>query len=210
VGTTEDERFAILTISDRGRGKKGNSLWFRGTTGSWQPIVSDIGDDDYEVVDDVGSDFLIRTNHGAPNERVLRWSPARPAAWTTVLPERAEPLQSVEAAGGKLFATYTKDVTTRAYVYDLQGKLENEIALPGLGTANGFAGNHDDRAVFYTYSSFDYPPSIFRYDIASRTSTLFRAPEIPGFHAGDYVTEQVFFHSRDGTRVPMFLTTARG
>ena len=210
VSTTEDERFAILTISDRGRGKKGNGLWFRGTTGSWRHIVSEIGDDDYEVVDDVGDGFLIRTNHGAPNERVLRWSPARPTEWTTVLPERAEPLQSVEAAGGKLFATYTKDVTTRAYVYDLHGKLENEIALPGLGTASGFAGNHDDRAVFYTYSSFDYPPSIFRYDIASHTSTLFRAPEIPGFHAGDYVTEQVFFRSRDGTRVPMFLTYRKG
>ena len=210
VGTTEDERFAILTISDRGRGKKGNSLWYRERTGPWKPIVSEIGDDDYEVVDNAGQEFLIRTNHLAPRERVLRWNPMHPAEWTTVLPERPEPLQGVAAAGGKLFATYTRDVTTRAYVYDRQGKLENEIALPGLGTASGFSGNHDDTGVFYTYSSFDYPPSIFRYEIASRRSTLFRAPEIPGFHAGEYVTEQVFFLSRDGTRVPMFLTYRKG
>jgi prolyl oligopeptidase len=210
VGTTEDERFAILTISDRGKGKKGNSLYYRGTTGPWKPIVAEVGDDDYDVVDNVGDDFLIHTNHGAPNEQVLRWSPARPTEWKTVLAERPEPMQGVGTAGGKLFATYTKDVTTRAYVYDMNGTLENEITLPGLGSAGGFSGNHDDRQIFYTFSSFNYAPSIFRYDIATRKSTLFRAPEIPGFRPDDYVTEQVFFNSRDGTRVPMFLTYKKG
>jgi prolyl oligopeptidase len=95
-------------------------------------------------------------------------------------------------------------------VYDLSGKLQNEIVLPGLGSAGGFGGNIDDKAIFYTYSSFNFPPSIFRYDIASRKSTLFRAPEIPGFHASDYETKQVFYTSKDGTRVPMFITSKKG
>jgi prolyl oligopeptidase len=213
VQTTEDERFAILTISDRGKGKKGNALFYRDATSgdrAWKPIIAEVGDDSYGVVDNVGDRLLIQTNHAAPNETVLLWDPAKPAQWKTVLPERAEPLQSASTAGGKLFATYTKDVTTRAYVYDLNGKLQNEIKLPGLGSAGGFGGNHDDREIFYTYNSFNYPPSVFRYDIATRKSTLFRAPEIPGFRASDYVTRQVFFRSKDGTRVPMFVTYKKG
>jgi prolyl oligopeptidase len=213
VETTEDERFAVLYVSDRGKGKKGNALFYRDATSSdrrWKPIVAEVGDDSYGVVDNVGGRLLIQTNRKAPNETVLSWDPAKPAEWTTVLPERAEPLQSASTAGGKLFATYTKDVTTRAYVYDMNGTLQNEIELPGLGTAGGFGGNHDDRQIFYTYNSFNYPPSVFRYDIATRKSTPFRAPEIPGFRASDYVTQQVFFRSRDGTRVPMFLTYRKG
>ena len=211
VSTTEDERFAILSISDRGKGKKGNALWYRtASDASWKPIVADVGDDEYSVIGNVGDQLYIETNHRAPNGTVVRWDPAHPKAWATVLPERAEPLQSASTAGGKLFATYMKDVTTRASVYDMTGHLQNEIALPGLGTASGFGGNHDDTSIFYTYSSFNYPPSIFRYDIATRRSTLFRSPEIPGFSASDYVTKQVFFTSKDGTRVPMFLTYRKG
>jgi prolyl oligopeptidase len=210
VGTTEDERFAILYVSENGS-RKGNALFYRARgAAAWTPIVAEITDDTYGVVDNVGDSFLIQTDHAAPNGMVARWDPAHPTVWTAVLPERAEPLQSVGTAGGKLFATYTKDVTTRAWVYDMNGAPENEIALPGLGAAGGFGGNHDDREIFYTYSSFDYPPSIFRYDIAARTSTLFRAPEIPGFHAASYETKQVFYTSRDGTRVPMFLTYRKG
>ncbi len=216
VGTTKDERFAILSISDRGKGRKGNALFFRdrtsGLDGKWTPIVAEVGDDDFSVVDNVGDTFLVQTNRGAPNGKIVRFDPRRAGAsdWPVVLPERAEPLESASTAGGKLFASYLKDVTTRAYVYDLTGRLENEVALPGLGTAGGFGGNEDDREIFYTYTSFDTPPSIYRYDIAARTSTLFRAPVIPGFRSGEYVTTQVFYPSKDGTRVPMFITHKQG
>jgi prolyl oligopeptidase len=210
VGVTEDERYAFLTVSENGS-RKGNALSYRARgEKDWKPIVPDITDDSYGVVDNVGDTFLIETNHRAPNGTVVRWDPARPTAWTTVLPERPEPLQSASTAGGKLFATYTKDVTTRAYVHDLKGRLENEIKLPGLGAAGGFGGNDDDTSIFYTYSSFNHPPSIFRYDIATRKSTPFRSPTIPGFTAGDFVTKQVFYRSKDGTRVPMFLTYRKG
>jgi prolyl oligopeptidase len=215
VSTTEDERFAVLSVSDRGKGKKGNALFIRdrnATGRSWKPLIAEVGDDSYGVLDDVGDKFLVETNHGAPNGRVVLIDPQHPGEkdWKDVLPERPEPLQGARTAGGRLFATYMKDVTTRAYVFSLEGKLLREITLPGLGTAGGFGGNRDDTHVFYTFTSFTYPPSIFRYDIAAGTSKLFRAPEIPGFRAADFVTEQVFYPSKDGTRIPMFLTYRKG
>ena len=214
VSTTEDERYAILDISDRGKGKKGNALFYADAKEArrWKPLIAEVSDDDFNVVDNIGSSFLVRTNHGAPNGRVVLIDPAHPAetSWKTILAERAEPLEGVTTAGGRIFATYSKDVTTRAYVYDMRGRLQNEIALPGLGSAGGFGGNTDDRQVFYTFTSFTYPPSIFKYDIATARSSLFRAPEIPGFRPADYETKQVFYPSKDGTRVPMFLTYRKG
>jgi prolyl oligopeptidase len=119
-------------------------------------------------------------------------------------------MESASTAGGKLFVTYLKDVTTRAEVYSLTGKLENAIHLLGLGNAGGFGGNHDDKSVFYTFTSFDYPPTIFRYDIATQKSLVFRAPEIPGFKPADYEEKQVFYASKDGTKIPMFLIYKKG
>jgi prolyl oligopeptidase len=215
VGTTEDERFAILSISDRGTGKRGNALFFRDakkSDQSWAPLIAEIGDEIFDLIDNVGDQFLVRTNRSAPNWRVVLIDPknASEKDWVEVLPEKPEPLESVGTAGGKLFASYLKDVTTRAYVYDLKGKLENEIALPGPGSADGFIGKADDQFIFYTFDSFDFPLSIFRYDIATRTSTLFRAPVVPGFKMGDYETKLVFYTSRDGTRIPMFIVHKKG
>lgn len=214
VRTTEDERFAILNISDRGKGKKGNSLFYRDAKSgdkSFKPLIAEITDNSFSVVDNVGDKFLIETDKSAPNGRVILLDPKTPeTGWKDVLPEKPEPLQNVGTAGGKLFATYLKDVTTRAYVYSLDGKLENEIKLPGLGSAGGFGGNKDDKFVFYTFTSFNSPPTIYRYDIATKKSAFFRAPEIPGFKAENYETKQVFYNSKDGTRVPMFLVYKKG
>jgi prolyl oligopeptidase len=215
VRTTEDERFAVLTVSDRGKGRKGNALFFRDARSAEQkfaPLFPEIGDTVYDVVGNVGDKFLVETNRNAPNGRVVLVDPrdASEKSWKEVLPERPEPLQIVSAAGGKLFANYLKNVTTRAYVYSLDGKLENEVTLPGLGAAGGFGGRADDKFVFYTYTSFDYPPAIFRYDIAAKKTTLFRAPEIPGYDPAKFETRQLFFTSKDGTRVPMFVVHKRG
>ncbi len=213
--TTEDERYLVLIVSERGKGTNGNALFYReaaDSDGAFKPIVSVIGNDDYNVIDNVGDKFLIQTNHNAPNGKVVLYDPAHPdtADWKVILPEKPEPLQSATSAGGKLFATYLKDVTTRAYEYDLNGTLENEIHLPGLGTASGFGGRKEDEFVFYIFSSFTFPPTIYRYDITSKTSTLFRTPEIPGYNPADYTTEQVFYKSKDGTRVPMFIVYKKG
>jgi len=215
VSTTDDERFAILTISERGKGKDGNAIFVRDLSKNeekFSPVIPTIGDDSFNVVDNVGDKLLIVTNHGAANQKVVLVDPKQPAEanWTTVLPERPEPLQDVGTAGGKIFATYLKDVTTRAYVYDTAGKLENEVTLPGPGTAGGFGGEREDTFVFYTFNSLNVPPTIYRYDIATKKSTAFRVPKVPGYDPAQYETKQVFYNSKDGTRVPMFLVHRKG
>jgi prolyl oligopeptidase len=211
VQTTDDEKFAFLNVSDRGKGLDGNALYFMDLTKSgtsFQPIVSEITNFQYGVIDNVGNDFIIGTNADAPNSKVVRYSPAT-KQWTTIVAEKPEPLTSNSIAGGKLFIEYAKDVTSRVYVCDLSGKVENEIALPGIGTAGGFGGERDDKFVFYTFTSFTFPPTIYRYDIATKKSTVFRQPEVD-FKPTDYETKQVFYTSKDGTRVPMFITYRKG
>jgi prolyl oligopeptidase len=212
LGVTEDQKYAILYVSERGKGLKGNALFYRdlskGET-TFKPIVADVTDDSFGVIDDVNGKFLIETDHEAPNHKVVLYDPAT-AKWSDVVGEKPEPLDSSGSAGGKLFVTYLEDVTSRAYVYSLDGKLENEVPLPGLGSAGGFGGRNDDKFVFYSYTSFNSPPTIYKYDIASRKSTVFRTVDIPGFNANDYEVKQVFYNSKDGTRVPMFLTYKKG
>jgi prolyl oligopeptidase len=215
VRTTEDERYAVLTISDRGTGRKGNSVHLRHLARGdrdFSPLIGEITDDTFTVIDNDDDALLLSTNRHAPNGRVVRIDPARPEEdrWVTVLPERPEPLRSVTSAGGRLFATYLKDVTARVYVHRLDGTLEHEVTLPGLGTVSGFDGARDDRFVFYTFTSFTAPQTIYRYDLATGESTLFRTAEIPGFDASQFETKQVFFPSKDGTRIPMFLVHRRG
>ncbi|MEZ5292284.1 MAG: prolyl oligopeptidase family serine peptidase [Vicinamibacterales bacterium] len=215
VETTEDERYLILTVSDRGKGKKGNAVFFRDLASkdrTFRPIVAEIGDDTFTVVDNIGPHFLVYTDRKAPNGRVFLFDPAHPdePSWRDVLPERPEPLDGVATGGGKLFATYLKDVTSRSYVFAMDGTLEHELALPGPGTVTGLGGRRDDPAIFFTYTSFNYPPTIFRYDVATRAVSPFREVIIPGFRAGDYEVTEVFVTSKDGTKVPMFLTHKKG
>ncbi len=215
VGTTEDERFAILTVSERGKGKDGNALFVRDLSKGQEkfaPLVPTIGDDSFDVVDNNGGVLLIKTNYKAPNWRVVAIDTARPeeSNWKDVLPEKPEPIQGVGTGGGKLFATYLKDVTSRAYVYSLEGKRENEVPLPGLGAASGFGGNTDDKFIFYTFNSLNVPPTIYRYEIATRKSTVFRQPKVPAYDANAFETKQVFYPSKDGTKIPMFLVYRKG
>lgn len=215
VNVTEDERYAVLSVSDRGAGKQGNALFvrdLRAPTPVFTPLVPDITDDSYRVIGNTGDAFLVETNHGAPNGRVVRINLPRTAEanWTTILAEQAQPLQGASTGGGKLFASYLVDVATKVNVHALDGMLEHELTLPGLGTAGGFGGLQDDTVLFYSFSSFAYPPTIFKYDVASNTSSEFHRVEIPGFNADDYEVTQVFVPSKDGTQVPMFLTYKKG
>ncbi|HMC75916.1 MAG TPA: prolyl oligopeptidase family serine peptidase [Vicinamibacterales bacterium] len=215
VETTDDERFALLTVSDRGKGKDGNALFARDLSRGqreFNPVVKTIGNESYGVVDNIGENLLVETNKNAANGRVVLVDPRKPdeANWKVILPEKPEPLQGVSTAGGKLFATYLKDVTTRAYVYSLDGTLENEVELPGPGNAGGFGGNKDDTFVFYTFNSLNVPPTIYRYDIATKKSTIFRQPQVPGYNPDLYETKAVSYPSKDGTKIPMFLVHKKG
>ncbi|GHB55104.1 prolyl endopeptidase [Persicitalea jodogahamensis] len=209
VSTTEDEQYASLYLSDRGKGLDGNGLWVmkRGEA-KFTPIKEEITDFSYSIVENIDGGFLIETNENAPNGKVMKYI-TKTQDWQPFLPEKAEPLLSAGTAGGKLFAEYSKDVTSRVYVYDMQGKMQNEVKLPGLGSAGGFGGEQDDKFVFYTYTSFNYPPTIFRYDIASEKSSIFREPEV-SFKPEDYETKQVFYPSKDGTKIPAFIVYKKG
>jgi prolyl oligopeptidase len=213
--TTQDERFLILDISDRGSGKKGNALFYR-ETGSgdktFKPLIPDITEDEYSVIDDVDGGFLVETNHGAPNKRIVLIDPAQPdeSHWKQVVAEAPEPMASAATAGRKLFTIYLKDVTSHVIERDLDGKVLKDVELPTLGTAGGFRGLRDDTQVFYTFTSFTFPPTIYCYDLATGKSTEFRTAKIPDFDPATYVTRQVFYTSKDGTRVPMFVVHKKG
>lgn len=210
--TSEDERFTFLSVSDRGSGKDGNALFFkRRGEKNFTPIVAEIGDFSYNVIDNVGDDLLIVTNHDAPNEKIVRCSASAPDMknWKTIVAEKPEALQYATTGGGKLFALYMKDVSSRVYVHSLDGAFENEVELPALGTASGFGGEPDDKFVFYVFTSFTIPPTIYRYDIETKRSTVFHKPELK-FNPDDYETKQVFFPSKDGTKIPMFLVHKKG
>jgi prolyl oligopeptidase len=180
------------------------------TAAGFTPIWTTF-DDQMDVLDNVGEQLLVLTNRHAPNQRVVRIDPAAPdeANWVTVIAERSEPVSGMSMGGGRLFATYLKDVTTRAYVHALDGTLEREIVLPGIGTAGGFEGEHDATAVYYSFTSFTAPITVYRYDIASGVSTPLRTVTLP-FDPTRFDTTQVFVTSKDGTKVPAFIVAKKG
>jgi prolyl oligopeptidase len=214
VHTSEDERFVFVAVSDPNH--RGNALYLRDESKgeqAFRAIVAETSSEDsYDALDNAGERILIVTNHQAPKRRVMLYDPRLPAdrQWQVVLPEQEQLLESVSTAGNKLFAIYLKDVAAHAYVYSRAGKLEREIVLPGPGTVSGFDGRKSDRDVYYVYTALNYPATIYRYRIAAHESAVFHAPQIPGFKSEDYESRQVFFSSKDGTRVPMFLVHKTG
>ena len=210
--TTDDGRYVFLIIADRGTGKKGNSLFFRDLNSpekKFVPLVADITDDSFSPLDDVDGKFLLQTDRGAPNGKIVLFDPTS-SSWTDIIPEQPNVMDYSGVVGGKIIVSYLKDVVSHVYVYSLAGKLENEIKLPGVGTALTFSGTDKDQNLFFAFTSPIYPSTIFRYDIPTKESGVYRAPQLPGFNAENYETKQIFYASKDGTRVPMFVTHKKG
>lgn len=208
--TSEDERFVFLTLSDRGKGFDGNALWYRDNQSSdkiFKPIVKEIGQSSYSVLDNVGDKIFIVTNEKATNRKIIEFTTSQ-NIWKEIVPEKQDPMQNASSVGGKIFITYLKDVTSRVYAYDFSGKQVSEVKLPALGNASGFGGNADDKFTFYTFSTFNFPPTIFKYDIATGNSEVFQKPEL-SFDPSDYHVDQVFYNSKDGTRIPMFVVSKK-
>jgi len=210
VDITEDKKYLFLEISE---GTHGNELYYRDLTVSsmdFQPLIQGFEFDTY-VIDNIGDKFLAYTNIDAPNYRVILMDPENPARenWMTVIPEKPEVLDSASTAGGQLFCRYLKEVATRVYQHDLDGNLLREVEFPTLGTASGFTGKREDTFLFYTFTSFTFPPTIYKYDIASGKSEVFRESEVK-FNPEDFVAKQVFYSGKDGTKVPMFIVHRKG
>lgn len=208
--TSEDERFLYLYISDRGKGFDGNAISYmdlKAGDKTFKPLIATISNDDYNVVENTATKFILKTNANAPNAKIIALDIKDPdlAKAVDLVAEKPEPLQQASTAGGKLFLNYLKDVSIRTIVYDLDGKYQSEVKYPGIGNGGGFGGNSDDAFTFYSFTSFTYPPTIYKYDIATGKSELFRAPEV-SFEPKTYETKQVFYLSKDGgTKIPMFI-----
>lgn len=211
AGLTEDKRFLILGISEGTDGSeiKVKDLKDKNSKG-FITVVKGF-DTNADVIDNVGGRLLVQTNHGAPNYKVVSIDPKNPDPknWKTIIPEKAYKLSHVGTGGGKLFASYLKDANSYIEQYNYSGVRDRVVELPGLGTAGGFGAEKNNKFFFYTFTSFTYPATIFKYDIATGKSTVYRKSEAK-VNPDNYVTEQVFYPSKDGTKVPMFITYKKG
>lgn len=209
-GLTEDERFLVLSISEGTDGSEIKVKDMKQPGSGFITIVPGFKTN-AGVVDNVGDKLLLQTNSGAPNYKVVLLDPKNPAEsnWKTIIPEQEQPLEAVGTGGGKLFASYLKDACTQVYQYAYDGKQERKIELPGVGTASGFGSKKEDQAFYYTFTSFTYPATIFRYDIPTGKTSLYQKPNVK-FDPTAFETKQVFYTSKDGTKVPMFITHKKG
>lgn len=209
AGVTEDQHWLIITAANATTGKE---LYIQDLTTENAPIVPVATGFDYEqdVVYSHAGKLYIVTNRNAPNRKLVVTDAATPTPehWKDLIPETKFPLD-ISTGGGKLFAQYIKDAVSDVQQYNLNGKIEKTIKLPGLGTAGGFSGKEDEKEVYYTYTSYTYPPAIFRYTIASGLSELYKKPNVK-FNPDKYESRQVFYTSKDGTKVPMIITHKKG
>lgn len=207
---SEDGKFLFLYVMT---GTHGNELYYKDLSkenAEFLPLCKGFEFNNY-AINTIGDKVILYTDMDAPKKKLVLVDINDPAKekWETLIPEKEEVLETAGTAGGKIFAGYLKDATTRIFQHDLTGKLEKEIELPALGSAHGFNGKKEDKILFYTFTSFTYPPTIYKYDVETGKSEVFRQAEVK-FNPGDFETKQVFYSSKDGTRVPLFLVYKKG
>ncbi|MBQ4205379.1 MAG: S9 family peptidase, partial [Bacteroidales bacterium] len=208
VSVTDDERYMFLYESGQGAG---HTLWIRDMAdpnGKFVQIAFDM-DYNYSPIDIINGKMYVMTNYNAPKGQlcVVDLNDLNKAAvdnWEVLIPEANNVMVSAQMGAGKLIVTYDQDASNHAYVYELDGTLKHEIQFPTFGST-GIVSRYEEPEIFYAFTSFTFPTTIYRYDIEQNRSIVFRAPNVD-FNPEDYVTEQIFYTSKDGTRVPMFLT----
>jgi prolyl oligopeptidase len=206
---TDDQKYLIIWAAES---TTGNELYVQDISNPGneiKPIVTGFENDHY-VVDNEGERFLIHTNLNAPNNRLVEVNINEPSTknWKDVISE-TEDVMNISTAGGSLFASYMVDVKSKILQYDYNGKLIREVELPEIGTAGGFGAEKEDTELYYSFTSFTYPSTIFKYNIESGVSEMYWKPAID-FNPEDYKTEQVFYKSKDGTEIPMFIVYKKG
>jgi len=210
ASVTEDERFLVIYETES---TSGNALYvkdLRNPNSAFRQIAVGF-EKDYWVIDNIGDKLLVLTNYGAPRKQLVLIDPEnpQPSDWKTIIPEKNEVLESVSIIGGRIAANYMKDASSRAYLYDIDGVFIAEVNLPGIGTMSGFSAKKEDTIAFYSFTSFTFPSTIYKFDVGKNESVVFRTSEID-FDPSGYETKQVFYTSKDGTRVPMFITHKKG
>ncbi len=208
---TDDGHYLIITVSQGTEPK--NRLYYEDLTQPDAPVVKLLDDFDaqYSFIDNDGPVFWFHTDLDAPRGRVIAIDTRHPerANWKTIVPQSADKLEFANVVDNVFLLGYLKDAYTEVRVYDLNGGFLHNVDLPGIGTAGGFPGKRKDKETFYAFTSFTSPMTIYRYEPQAAKSTVFRKPQVD-FDPNLYETKQVFYHSKDGTRVPMFLTYKKG
>jgi prolyl oligopeptidase len=211
-GVTDDGRYLIINLG-KGTETK-NAVYYKDLQAKDAPIVELLKEFDasYGFIDNDGSVFYFQTDAAnSPRGKIIAIDTKKPERknWKEIVPQSAETLQGVNSVNDMLVASYLKDARTQVKIYSLDGKLVREVELPGIGSAGGFGGKRKDKETFYSFSSFTTPASIYRYDLVTGKSTPFKRPKVD-FDPTVYETKQVFYTSKDGTRVPMFITHKKG
>jgi prolyl oligopeptidase len=209
--TTEDGHYLIIQVED---GKSvNNGIFYQDLSRPGAPVVELLNkfDANYTFVGNDGPVFWVQANLDAPRGRIFAIDTARPerAAWKELVPQGGDTIESAGVVGERLLVQYLKDAHNVVRVFELTGNPLGEIALPGLGTVFGLGGRRTDTETFYSFTGFTAPPTVYRYDFASGRSSVFRAPKVD-FKPDDFETKQIFYTSKDGTRVPMFIAHKRG
>jgi prolyl oligopeptidase len=204
---TDDGKYLILTL-EKGTDDKHRVLYrpLDGPKAAPMALVGEF-DADYTFIDNDGPVFWFKTDKAAARGKVIAIDTRQPQPehWVVVIPEKPEALTGVSVVGDHFIAVYLKDAATEVRVFDLKGRFVRLVDLPGLGTAVGFKGKRTHKETTYAFTSFTTPPVVFRYDVSSGKSTVWRRPKL-AFDPGEYETTQVFYTSKDGTRIPMFLS----
>ncbi len=211
ASVTDDGKYAIINVW-KGTERK-NLLFYKDLSDPASKVVELIKEfeAEFDFIDNNGPVFWFSTDLEAPRRRLIAIDTSKPdrANWKEIIPQAAETLRGVSTVGGKFHASYLTDAYTQVKVFDLSGKHQRDVTFPTLGTAGGFGGRRDEKETFYGFTSFLYPGTVFRYDTETGQSGVFRQPKVD-VNPADYETKQVFYQSKDGTKIPMFITHRKG
>ena len=208
---TEDGKYLIISIW-LGTDSK-NLVFYKDITNPNSQVIELINqfEADYSFIDNDDHLFYFRTDLNAPKGRIIAIDTKKPTSenWQEIIPQTLEKLESVSILNNQFVADYLQDAHSQIKIFDLQGNFIREVELPGIGSAGGFAGKRHDTETFYNFTSFTTPVSIYRYNMKTGESEIFRQPKVD-FNADEYETKQVFYASKDGTNVPIFITHKKG
>lgn len=207
--TTEDEKYLVISTSES---TSGNTLWIMDTADPTRKMIKvvDNFENDHTLVDHLGDGvFLLATNKNAPKKRLVKFDLKQPDVWTDVIPEDKDPLSDVNICGGKILATYMHNASSEVRVYTLDGKFIQNLSLPGIGSIGGISGKKQDSKAYYSFTSFIRPTTIYELDMNNLSSRVFRSPVVD-FNFDEYETTQEWYSSKDGTKIPMFITKKKG